>query len=668
MSLSRAIAAMATAAVLAHCAPSGTQTTHRKHAARRLDGITASETLRLAPPAFPVVSSTPLGSVNLPSMEQTGAPAQQKLRPIAAMAGSPPPGCSSYSLDMRVLVISTDGTEPDLPAIQQALGYHSVPHSTWIATKNPGRLTADQLATGCAGKYQGVILTTGALAYSPDGGATWRSALTAEEWQALRTYQANFHVREISWYVHPGADHGLNPPTSGSDTTQSPIAATLTAAGRTVFPYINTSNPIPITGVWAYRATAADSSVTPLLVDASGNALGASRVSTDGRETMTLTFDSNANLLHHAILSHGLVEWITGGIYLGEFRTYLTPHVDDLFIDNDLYFGGVYRMSAEDFEATHAWQMQQQSRPGNAQFRITWPFNAEGCIPGDPLTDVAVALNFDFHWINHTFNHEYLDQITYAGAWEQFDLNEKFAQQSGLGNYFTENVVTPDVSGLKNPDALAAAFDFGVRYLVSDTSQPGYDNPAPNIGIYNEHQPNLLLVPRRPTNLFYNVSTPQEWTAEYNAIYTSFWGRALTYAEILEKESDKLIIYMLRGEIDPHMYHQANTRAYDGFRTLLGDLHDVTLERFRKYSTLPIRSPQMHVAGSIMEDTMARNAAGVRGKWVPGTSVSLINPSASESVWVSVSGVCTTGAEMYAGKCISEVLLSPGETVTLPLK
>src|ERR1051325_1716556 len=82
----------------------------------------------------------------------------------------PPPGCPDATVKMKILVISADGTETVLPAIQQALDYHSVPYETWIASQRPGQLVPSVLSGGCAGNYQGVILTTGNLSYTPDGG------------------------------------------------------------------------------------------------------------------------------------------------------------------------------------------------------------------------------------------------------------------------------------------------------------------------------------------------------------------------------------------------------------------------------------------------------------------------------------------------------------------
>ena len=73
-----------------------------------------------------------------------------------------------------------------------------MPFTTWVASQNPGQLTPDKLSSGCDGKYQGVILATGNLVYSPDGGLTFTSALTAPEWLALRSYEASFHVPLIA--------------------------------------------------------------------------------------------------------------------------------------------------------------------------------------------------------------------------------------------------------------------------------------------------------------------------------------------------------------------------------------------------------------------------------------------------------------------------------------
>jgi hypothetical protein len=251
--------------------------------------------------------------------------------------------------------------------------------------------------------------------------------------------------------------------------------------------------------------------------------------------------------------------------------------------------------------------------------------------------------------------------MNYDDAFNEFDLNDSFAKSQGYKNYSTMNIVQPEVSGLGNAAALAAAWDVGIRYTISDTSRAGWDSPAPNIGIYSTIQPGMLHIPRKPTNLFYNVSTPAEWMAEYNHLYTGYWGRALTYAEILDKESQNLLVYLLQGNINPTMYHQSNTRAYDGVHILLGDLLDTAFQKFRKYSTLPIVSLDQNNCGLRIGKTMARNESGVVATITSGVSVSFSSPVAVEFAF---SGVCTASSERYAGKCITNVKVGAGQTTT----
>ena len=50
--------------------------------------------------------------------------------------------------DLRVLVLSADGGEPDLPAIRDALDYLGTPYDVHVATDHPGGLTPARLSNG----------------------------------------------------------------------------------------------------------------------------------------------------------------------------------------------------------------------------------------------------------------------------------------------------------------------------------------------------------------------------------------------------------------------------------------------------------------------------------------------------------------------------------------
>jgi len=620
------------------------------------------------PPIPPLPLPAPLPGLPLGPPEWPTIPSLPQVLPPDAptTSGSTELPVTSATLDAKILIISADGNEPVLGGIRQAADYAGVPYTLYVASQTPGGFTPAMLSDGGAhAYYQGIVLTTASLGYL--NGATWSSAFNPTEWQTLWDYQAKYRVRTAIAYVYPTADLGYGPPT-GVDATTSPISARLTSSGQSVFSYVNAANPIVITKAWAYLAPAAGTGTNVLLSDPQGNALSLVRTYPDGRQVLSMTFDGNFFLVHSLALGHGLLNWVTGGLFLGERHVYVSPQIDDIFIDNDVYGGGIYRINAVDWAATDAWQTLKQQQSQTAGVRLHMAFNGEGTTGTynpDLLTPAVDLTDSHFPWINHTFTHENLDAATYSRVYEEITRNNQIATSMGFTDYDRRALVTPDVSGLANPEAMRAAYDAGVRFLVTDTSQPGMDNPTPQTGIWNAKEPRILMIPRRPVNLFYNVTTPSEWTNEYNFIYRSYWGRDLTYSEVLDKESDVLLQYLLRGEVDPWMFHQANLRAYDGVHTLLGDLLDRALEKYGKLFVLPVRSLTMAALGKSMQDRMRYNSAGVRASFAPEQGT--ITITATKSAIVPVTGLCSGSSEVYGGQCISHVSLGPGQTVVLPL-
>ena len=141
--------------------------------------------------------------------------------------------------------------------------------------------------------------------------------------------------------------------------------------------------------------------------------------------------------------------------------------------------------------------------------RLELAFNGEGAsgiYSPDTLTPAVVASRGAFNWVSHTYTHQNLDSVTYTVARRELVRNDRAATLLGLSPYQKDALVQPDISGLSNPQFLQAAKDFGIKYLISDTSRPGGANPSPNAGFYTASQPSILVVPRRPTNLFYNLA------------------------------------------------------------------------------------------------------------------------------------------------------------------
>ena len=581
------------------------------------------------------------------------------MRPLAAgaaIATAPDTGLvfqADLTVDARLLVITADGSNAAFAAITSTLDYLGTPYDVLNATTSP--LGADQLASGEHGKYQGILLDLGDL----QSGST--SAFSDAEWMALSEYEARFGVRRAAFYTPPGPAYGL---TAGGrvDAGATPIAVRCTAAGAAVFVGLNCAAPLSIAAGWAYPARAADGDTTGLLADDAGNLYAATRRYPDGREALALTFSQSSTAVHTLALAYGVVSWVTRGIFIGEKHAFASAQIDDLFLPSALFTGGKYRATDADYQALADWQNGWRASPLTANLRLAWAFNGYGSTgaAADPLTAKALALGPAFAFINHTWDHLLMDNMSYTDAMFELSRNDQLARDSGLPAYDLENLVTPGISGLGNPAAMQAAYDFGIRHLVSDTSVAGEDNPSPNCGFYNAQVGGLLEIPRRPTNLYFNVSLPAEWEVEYQMLH----GKTRTYDEIVASESDVLLRYLLRGENDPWMFHQANIRDHGGGHSLLSDLLEAALGKYAAVATLPVLSPTMDELAHRVADRTSLHASGVTATLQPGGQLVVQVTNAAK---VPITGVCTPGAETYAGQRISYLRLAAGQSVTLSL-
>ena len=652
------------------------------------------------------VTATTAGSQHPITLVQPAAPTttagtQMPLvgdgQPILAAAPATPvaltPGSNKTSpRDMRVLVIAADGKETDLGAIKADLDSVGIPYTVILAATTP--LTSDMLWDGVGhGYYQGVILTTNNLTYSPDGGTTWQSAFTADEFSTLWAYESSFGVREVTSYTAAFGwpeTQGLSFPVATVNTTTTPLTTTLTAAGQAEFSYLNPAISLPITNAWVYESSITDPANTTALLMAGSYPVISVHTSTDGRETMAVTAANAYYLRHSQVLGYGIVNWVTKGLFLGKKRISVTPQEDDLFIDNDQWVpsaqsdqtGVIYRNTATDWQAIVNWQAQTRaSSPLLNAIRLEFPFNGEGTTGiyrPDTLTPYVLTHDSTFSFVNHTWSHQSLDFAndvsgappTASTIRNELNLNSLFALLFRLPGYSTDTMVQPDISGMKSAVAQQTSYSNGIRYWISDTSQLGWNNPTPNTGFWAPYAPNLLIIPRHPTNIFYNVSTPAQVVDEYNFYYApggawAFWPSPRTYAQIIDTESDNLLAYMLQGDMDPWMFHSSNWRAYDGVHSVLGDLLTATFQKYVKYYNLPVQGNNEHQLGVNMTAWMAYKSSGVAATLTPCKSITLTDTKAAA---IPITGVTSgTSVETYGGQPTSSITVAPTATTTVAL-
>jgi len=364
-----------------------------------------------------------------------------------------------------------------------------------------------------------------------------------------------------------------------------------------------------------------------------------------------------------------------------------------------------YRIIGSDFSNIVNWQSNvNKTTPNAAAFQMTIAFNGagfgtayggEGAYPTtgtDSLTTQVAALQGAFAWISHTYDHQLLDPpytTTAAQVTNEMQRNLNVANRFRFKSFVKSVMVTPGVTGLYNATTLGALQAFGLTVLVSDSSLPtppvgtsgcptnnngvAWPLPAFNAGKYNCVNTNIFEVPRYATGLFYNVSQPSEWVAEYNYFYgangidPTRFGYDLTYSQVLSEVASQLLVYMITYDNRPLMFHQSNLRAYSGTSTLLSDLFNTLFTQYNLYyRSLPIESESLSSIGTLAQQRMIYDSSNVVATLTPGKSI-VVSGSRTDgqSVVVPVTGVAYgTSTESYGAQNISYITLLPSTAYT----
>lgn len=468
-------------------------------------------------------------------------------------------------IDLKVLVVS-DGS-PMIAAYQDRLTREGIPYQVLdLAAANRPVLNDAFLTVtdpeAPHARFQGVIMPNS----SPAG-------LGAAELTTLHQYQAKFGVRQISAYVWPSAQHGMNTPTySGAvDGTAATVTAAAKADGHGYLkgPVALDDIDGTVTESYGYLATPANTpgvTVTPFVTAPipGGSGTGVlSGVFDDGsRQEWFNTYASNQYQQHFQVLSHGQLEWLTRGVRLGQYANWFSVHSDDVMMADALWNsegnctygddcdenqypsdapGTTARMTAADVTYQRDWQR-------NWDFKIDVVYNGAGSVEysqqnknaPDPVLTAFRNNSGVFRFIDHTYTHANLgcERITTGlGSWQcardskgvikyipratitsEINQNKTFASKYRLP-VEANALVTGQHSGLMslpqmpqdNPNLGPALTATGTKWVASDASR---ETEQRKVG-------SALTVPRHPMNIYYNTATRAQAVDEYNWIYTS---------------------------------------------------------------------------------------------------------------------------------------------------
>ena len=648
------------------------------------------------------------------------------------------PACSTTTIDMKLLVVTNGKTEADFPAIKQILDYLGTPYDVWDMAVTSGGITSSMLSDGsCHGYYQGVIFAYGGYIYTLSG------------MSILTSYEQTFGVRQLNWYMYPNNDFGFNYPYNGTISSTGTESASFTPGGASVFWYANTHTPLVLSNAYIFLGTPLSASalptgasVTPLLADASGNALSLIYTHGDGRQYLTQTFDSSPYLTHDLVLAYGLINWVTKNLFLGEYHVYAAAQVDDFFINGSEWKPGTpctdpithdrtppdatllpfFRINSADMTSLVAWQNKVQSDPLLSNFKLTLALNGVGTTGNTDWTGLATAgvANDDltrnvqnyqkyFHWISHTYDHpnslnglhksdpggdpdtpqvdsidlEILtNQYVATGAGQNLDPDPSdTVSPIHLSDFNPANLVTPGVTGLNDTLVPTYLAQDGIRYVVTDTSVIGQanngPNPSPNVGLVNSYAPGIYEVPRHPNDIFFNAVNWADDQAEFSCIYNNPVQspyNTFTAPQILDYVSSGFLTNLLRGDMDPEMFHQNNLHDYDGQgHSVLSDGYDQAFSKYKQLYNLPVVSPTLDQLGLTMQNRNAYNLSTATASLTSASgsnlTVSITVPATATvpSAIIPVTGLYSVGAEPYGGQYISHVPVSKGQTIIMPV-
>ncbi|MGV9274038.1 hypothetical protein [Streptomyces griseosporeus] len=464
-------------------------------------------------------------------------------------------------IDLKVLVV--DNGDSSVQAIAAQLKNTGIPYTT-VNLNEPGRPVVDAafLADTVNGtpraKYQGVVLPN----ETPFG------AGSAEQ-TALEAYERTYGIPQVDAYTwaHPevGLDYTSEGGWAGSlDGRQ----ATVTAAGKAAtFGYLDGAfafedNSPTVQESYGYVArprTGFTSYVDIPVPGGSGTGSLLGEYAHDGRRELVVTFAYNQYQEQFRVLARGVVEWLTGGVHLGQARNYFAVHVDDVFAPDSRWdtarnctpgdfdcAGGdgegttPIRMTADDAAYAAQWQKDHGftlDMVYNAGSGEEWKSEHGGT---DALADRLLADKAQYRWINHTYTHQYLGcvQDTTTVPWscaKNADGSTQWMSRSAISGEIGNNhswgvqhglpldrseLVTGEHSGLKslpqqpqdNPNLAGALADNGIKWTGSDNSREPEQRAVGS---------STLTVPRYPMNVYYNVGTEAEMADEYNWIYTA---------------------------------------------------------------------------------------------------------------------------------------------------
>ncbi len=222
----------------------------------------------------------------------------------------------------------------------------------------------------------------------------------------------------------------------------------------------------------------------------------------------------------------------------------------------------------------------------------------------------------------------------------------------------------------QNPAFAEALKAAGVRFAAGDASKPYPVTPTSTTGPVYPAGTSFIdgsfrVIPRYPTNVYYNVATQTQLVDEYNHLYLPPWlggvcvntevttcrSTPATWSDVVAAESQRIFGHMMGNDPRPHYFHQTNlAESSSAEGAVFYPVLDATLASYAQYfnASAPIQQLTHTQIGELIarQDTWATTSASTVSGYIENARVTITNAGTATAT------LPLTGAEtgtLYGG-------------------